>query len=106
MNPAALATMEFREGGDGDVLLFLKRTRDELRALRMVRVWPDRLAVIDVNGDSFEIAGLGYEHPFIVEALDAINAAYDKTQIHAATDRPYKEFLTGKRYPWAQDRVM
>ena len=106
MERLSLATMQFREGGEEDVLLFLKRTRDELRALRMVRVWPDRLAVFDVNGDFFEIAGFGYEQPFVVEALDSINAAYDKTQIHAATDRPYKEFLTGKRYPWAQDRVM
>jgi hypothetical protein len=98
--------MKFREGGEEDVLIFLKRTRDELRALRMVRVWPDRMAVFDVNGDSFEVIGLGYEQPFVVRALDSINAAYDKPQIHAPTDRPYKEFLTGRRYPWAQDRVM
>jgi hypothetical protein len=62
--------------------------------------------VFDVNGDSFEVTGLGYEQPCIVEALDSINAAYDKRQIHTPTDRPYKEFLTGRRYPWAQDRVM
>jgi hypothetical protein len=98
--------LDFREGGEEEVLLFLKRTRDELRALRLVRVWPRRFAVFDVNGDSFEIAGLGYEHPFVSKALDAINAAYDKPQIHVPTDRPYKEFLTGRRYPWAQDRVM
>jgi hypothetical protein len=101
-----LAKTEYRAGGEEDILLFLKRTRDDLRALRMVRVWPDRMAVFDVNGDSFEVIGLGYEHPFVVQALDSINAAYDKPQIHNPTDRPYKEFLTGKRYPWAQDRVM
>ena len=35
-------------------LLFLKRTRTELRQLRKVRVWTDRVNVIDVNGDFFE----------------------------------------------------
>jgi hypothetical protein len=72
----------------------------------MVRVWPDRFSVYDVNGDRFEVTGLGYEQPFIIQALDAINTAYDKRQIHTPTGRPYKEFLTGRRYPWAQDRVM
>ena len=101
-----LATTAYLEGREQDVLDFLKRTRDELRELRMVRVWPDRLAVYDVNGDSFEVAGLGYGQAFVIQALDSINAAYDKRRIHAATGRPYKEFLTGRRYPWAQDRVM
>lgn len=100
------ATLTYEDGGEEDVLLFLKRTRDELRALRMVRVWRDRMAVFDVNGDFFEVNGLGYEHPFVVQALDSINTAYDKRRIHAPPDRPYKEFLTGRRYPWAQDRVM
>ena len=57
-------------------MLFLKRTRTELRQLRKVRVWTDRVNVIDVNGDFFEIRGMGYLDGQVVEVLDTINAAY------------------------------
>lgn len=87
-------------------LLFLKRTRTELRQLRKVRVWTDRVNVIDVNGDFFEIRGMGYLDGQVVEVLDTINAAYKKDQIHVTCDFPYKEFKTGRRYAWAADRVM
>ncbi|MCH2571705.1 MAG: hypothetical protein VX435_11960 [Planctomycetota bacterium] len=87
-------------------MLFLKRTRTELRQLRKVRVWTDRVNVIDVNGDFFEIRGMGYLDGQVVEVLDTINAAYKKDQIHFTCDLPYKEFKTGRRYAWAADRVM
>ncbi|MGI9427171.1 MAG: hypothetical protein ACR2NM_00825 [Bythopirellula sp.] len=94
---------------DGDVdavLKFLKRTRDELRELRMVRVQADGLEVIDINFDAFEIRGLGYEKCEIVPVLDAVNTAFNRSTIHAPTKQAYKEFKTGRRRPWAEDRVM
>ena len=39
---------------------FVKRTYAELRLLRKVRVWKDKLHIIDVNKDYFEIRGIGY----------------------------------------------
>lgn len=87
-------------------LEFLKRTRDELRTLRKVRVWTDRLQVFDVNGDRFEIQGIGYRDAEIVVLLDAVNTAYNPKSIHNETNADYKEFKTGRRYPWAADRVM
>lgn len=104
--PEPLATFDYAPGRLDDALLFLKRTRDELRELRMVRVWPDRLAVYDVNLDIFEIRGLGYGDADIVPVLDAINTAYKKESIHNPAPGEYKEFKTGRRYPWAHDRVM
>lgn len=102
----ALASHEYLSGSLDDAFEFLKRTRDELRTLRKVRVWEDRLRIYDVNGDCFEITGAGYSDEDIVPLLDAVNTAYKRESIHQPFAGPYKEFKTGRRYPWAQDRVM
>ena len=85
---------------------FLKRTRAELRNLRKVRIWQDKLHVIDVNKDYFEIRGLGYLQPEVVPLLRMINTAFDPTKIHDVIEFDYKEFDTGRRHCWAEDRVM
>ena len=101
-----LAQFSYAPGRLDDALRFLKRTREELSELRMVRVWPDSLRVYDVNHDAFEITGLGYEDEDVIAVLDAVNTVYKKDSIHNAVAGPYKEFKTGRRYPWAADRVM
>jgi len=101
-----LAVHDFALGGVPAALEFLKRTRWELRQLRKVRVWRDRLRIIDINGDCFEIRGVGYADADIIPLLFAVNTAFDPTTIHAATDQEYKEFTTGRRHTWAEDRVM
>jgi hypothetical protein len=103
---AAKATHDYESGQVDAVLEFLKRTRSELRSLQKVRVWKDRVHVIDVNKDYFEIRNLGYTDPDIVPVLQNINAAFNKDTIHNSTDGEYKEFNAGRRYTWAQDRVM
>ena len=85
---------------------FLKRTRAELRQLRKVRVWKDKLHVIDVNKDYFEVRGIGYCDAEVVPLLRMINTAFDPAKIHHPTEQEYKEFDTGRRHPWAEDRVM
>jgi hypothetical protein len=101
-----LAIHDYTPGGLEAVLEFLKRTRSELRQLRMVRVWKDRVHVIDVNKDAFEIRGIGYGDADIVPLLNNINTAYNPQTIHEPTGDEYKEFMTGRRRPWAEDRVM
>jgi hypothetical protein len=103
---APKATHEYQAGAVDAVLEFLKRTRSELRSLQKVRVWKDRLQVIDVNKDYFEVRGIGYPDPDIVPVLQNINTAFNKDAIHSPTNEEYKEFNTGRRYTWAQDRVM
>jgi hypothetical protein len=103
---APLAVHEYRQGGTEAALEFLKRTRAELRLLRMVRLGRDYFRVYDVNGDSFEIRGLGYPDPAVIPLLEDINAAYNPATIHQPTDAEYKELKTGRRRPWAEDRVM
>src|SRR5258708_625728 len=101
-----LATHEYAAGGLEDVLAFLKRTRSELRSLRRVRVWKDKIHVIDVNKDFFEIRSIGYADLDVAAVLRNINTAFDPQKIHEPTDQPYKEFDTGRRHCWAEDRVM
>ena len=101
-----LAMHDYKLGGVEETLEFLKRTRNELRTLRKVRVWPDRIQVFDVNGDYFEVCGVGYVSDDIRPILDAVHTAYKPESIHNSIDPPYKEFKTGKRHPWAEDRVM
>ena len=87
-------------------LAFLKRTRNELRSLRKVRVWKDKFHIIDVNKDYFEVLGVGYADADIVPLLKMINTAYNPQTLHEPITAEYKEFDTGRRYTWAHDRVM
>jgi hypothetical protein len=103
---APLATHEYAPGGLEAALEFLKRTRGELRQLRRARVWKDRLQVIDVNKDAFEIRGVGYADADVVPLLRMVNAAFNPETVHEPTDAEFKEFDTGRRHPWAEDRVM
>jgi hypothetical protein len=101
-----LATIRYQPGQVDEVLEFLKRTRSELRMLRRVRIWTDRIQVLDINGDVFQVDGIGYPDADITSILDAVNTAYKRDRIHLETADEYKEFKTGRRYCWAQDRVM
>ncbi len=103
---APLATHDYSPGGLEAAREFLKRTRAELRELRRVRLWKDRLQVIDVNKDVFEVRGIGYADPDVVPLLRMINTAFNPQTLHEPTEAEYKEFDTGRRYPWAHDRVM
>jgi hypothetical protein len=87
-------------------LEYLKRTRSELRMLRKVRAYRDRLEVVDVNGDWFEVLGLGYPDADVVPVLRAVNTAFNHETIHNEVPDEFKELNAGRRYPWAADRVM
>jgi hypothetical protein len=103
---APLATHDYTAGGLDAALAFVKRTRAELRALRRVRIWKDRLQIFDINKDYFEVRGLGYGDADIVPLLQNINTAFNPQTLSEPIDADYKEYDTGRRYPWAHDRVM
>jgi len=103
---APKATHDYTSGGLDAAVEFVKRTRAELRTLRKVRVWTDKLQIIDVNKDYFEVRGLGYADADVVPVLKQINTAFNPDTIHNPVDLEYKEFDTGRRHPWAEDRVM
>jgi hypothetical protein len=101
-----LAIHDYTPGGLAAALEFLKLTRNELRTLRKVRLWKDHLHIIDVNKDYFEVRNLGYPDADIIPLLQNLNTAFNPETIHQPTDADYKEYDTGRRYPWAHDRVM
>jgi hypothetical protein len=101
-----LATHRYSPGELNAALEFLKRTRAELRTLRKAFVWKDRVHIVDVNRDYFEIQGIGYPDKDVVLLLLAVNTVFDPATIHEPIDGDMKEFDTGRRYPWAYDRVM
>ena len=103
---APLATHDYTPGGLDAAREFIKRTRAELRNLRKVRLWKDRLHIIDVNKDYFEVRGLGYPDADVVPLLRMINTAFNPQTLHEPAAADYKEFDTGRRHPWAEDRVM
>lgn len=103
---APLATHDYRPDGLDAALEFLKRTRWELRQLRRVRVYKDRLQIFDVNKDLFEVRGVGYADADIVPLLRMVNTAFNPETIHHEVDAEYKELDTGRRHCWAEDRVM
>lgn len=104
--PSPLAVHQHTPGQLDATASFVKRTRSELRMLRCVRLWPERLHIVDVNKDYFEIVGLGYRDPDVVTVLRMVNAAYDPQTIHEPASAEPKELGTGKCHPWAEDRVM
>jgi hypothetical protein len=101
-----VASHRFEPGRLDEALEFLKRIRSELRIVRSARAYLDRVEILDVNGDWFEVQGVGYADPDVVPILTAVNAAFKRESIHAATNEPCKEFKAGRRYAWAADRVM
>jgi hypothetical protein len=103
---APLAVHEHAAGGLASTLEFLKRTRVELRALRWVLAWRDRLQIHDVNRDVFEVAGLGYADPDIVPVLKSLGASYDPETVHLDPAAEPKQFRLGRCRPWAEDRAM
>jgi len=101
-----LATHEYSDGGLDAAIAFFQRTRAELRMLRMVRVSTGCVRLFDVNGDYFELRGLGYPDADIVPVLKSFDTPFNPETIHTPFAGEYKEFKTGRRYPWAADRVM
>ena len=103
---SALATHDFAPGALDAALEFLKRTRWELRTLRKAFVWKDRLQIFDINGDYFELRGVGYGDADIIPLLRAVNTAFDPATIHEPTHLDYKEFKTGRRHPCCPHRML
>lgn len=101
-----VASYHYQSGTLEAALDFLKRARWDLRTLRKVRLWRDHVHILDINGDGLEVTGIGYQHSEVKLLIQAVNAAFDPKTIHESTNQEYKELDTGRRHPWAEDRVM
>ena len=70
-----LATHDFADGGLDAAIAFFRRTRSELRTLRFVRVSTEWVRLFDVNGDYFELRGLGYPDADVVARAAVVRHA-------------------------------
>jgi hypothetical protein len=105
-DPAPIATHAHQPGQLGDTLEFLKRIRSELSQTRRVQVATDWVRIFDVNSNCFEVTQLGYADEDVIPVLEAVNTVFRPESIHQPIARAYKEFKTGKRRCWAEDRLM
>ena len=75
---------------------------NELQGYNVERAQQQAAEIYDITTQVLQIAS----DEEITTLLDAVNTAYKRDRIHMETTDEYKEFKTGRRYCWAQDRVM
>ena len=101
-----LATHEFTDGGLEAALAFLSPHAGRSLAPCGWSAFRRVGALFDINGEYFEPRGLGYPDADIAAVLNSFNTPFDPESIREPVEAEYKEFKTGRRYPWAADRVM
>ena len=91
-----------------EVIRFLRGELNSLRALRRVKIFPERTVVLDINKDGIEFPGLTYGSPVLERLLRELGVMFSSETLHDATQTPggVKEFDLSARYTWGHDRVM
>src|SRR5437660_3563 len=102
----------------GDIIRGLRRRSQDIDLVRVqdalpegtpdpeVLAWAAAQDRVLITNDRNTMVGVAYPDADVVPILRAVNTAFDPVTIHEPTDAEYKEFLTGRRYTWAHDRVM
>ena len=91
-----------------EVIQFLRREADKLRALRKVAVSREKTIVLDVNLDGIEFPGLTYGSSTLEELLRELGVIFNSETLHnpKATANGVKEFLLTARWTWGHDRIL
>ena len=91
-----------------ELVQFLRREMDKLRALRKAVISRQKTVVWDVNKDCLEFPGLTYGCPALEVLLQELGVVFNPQALHnaAATPSGVKEFDLSARFPWGEDRVM
>ena len=81
---------------------------DKLRALRKVRISPEKTVVLDINKDGLEFPGLTYGSRVLERLLQELGVMFSSEALHDTTNasKGQKEFDLSARYTWGHDRVM
>ena len=90
------------------VIQFFRGEVDNLRALRKVRISPEKTLVLDINKDGLEFPGLTYGSPVLERLLQELGVMFSAESLHdtSRASRGVKEFDISARYTWGHDRVM
>lgn len=86
--PEPLATHDFTAGGLEVALAFFQHTHSELRTLRLVRVSTQWVRLFDINGDFFELRGLGYPDAETIPVLESFDTPFNPETIHVPIAAP------------------
>lgn len=91
-----------------EVIQFLRKEADKLRALRKIVISPEKTVVLDVNSDRLEFPGLTYGSRSLEELLRELGVIFTPARLHdpKATASGIKEFLITAKWTWGHDRVL
>ena len=91
-----------------ELIQFLRREANQLRALRKLVVSAEKTVVLDVNGDGIEFPGLTYGAASLEELLRELGVIFTPKTLHnpKATPNGVKEFLLTAKWTWGHDRVL
>jgi hypothetical protein len=91
-----------------EVIQFLRKEADKLRALRKIVISPEKTVIFDVNSDTLEFHGLTYGSPSLEELLRELGVIFTPARLHdpKATASGIKEFLITAKWTWGHDRVL
>lgn len=91
-----------------ELIQFLRREADKLRALRRVIITPDGTRVLDVNKEGLEFPGLTYGSAVLEQLLRELGVVFNKQTLHDphVTANQIKDFDVSARWTWGHDRVM
>jgi hypothetical protein len=91
-----------------EVIQFLRKESDKLRALRKIVISPEKTVVLDVNSDRLEFPGLTYGSRSLEELLRELGVIFTPARLHdpKATANGIKEFLITAKWTWGHDRVL
>jgi hypothetical protein len=91
-----------------EVIQFLRKEADNLRALRKIVISREKTVVLDVNSDGLEFPGLTYGSPTLEELLRELGVIFTPARLHdpKATASGIKEFLITAKWTWGHDRVL
>jgi hypothetical protein len=91
-----------------ELIQFLRREADKMRALKKVVVSRERTVIKDVNGDEMVFPQLTYGCAALEALLHELGVIFSPQVLHNpnATASGTKEFVLSARWTWGHDRVM
>jgi hypothetical protein len=91
-----------------EVVQFLRREAESLRAIRRVVISPAGTLVLDVNKDGIEFPGLTYGSQVLERLLRELGVVFRAETLHdpEVTADGRKEYDVSARWTWGHDRVM
>jgi len=91
-----------------EVIQFLRKEADKLRALRKIVISPEKTVILDVNSESLEFPGLTYGSRSLEELLRELGVIFNPACLYEpkATANGIKEFVITAHWTWWHDRVL